>query len=137
MAQAATNQATEQSIEYSIYVHHHPASKKDRDWEMIGDTTTNMKEAMKKAEGLHASGNYHKVEIKQKYFDPKNNRQIDMTLKVLEGKAKKQMSLVTIILFTLVCGAAAFGATVFLVGGKAEAPASAKTTTAAPASAGH
>ncbi|MCD8562893.1 MAG: hypothetical protein LRY54_02315 [Alphaproteobacteria bacterium] len=118
MPQTATGQASEQSIEYTIYVHHHPAAKKDKASEMVGNATTNMKEVMQKAESLHASGQYHKVEIKQKYVDPKNNRKIDMTLKVLETKPKKPISLVTIILFTLVCGAAAFGLTVFLMGGK-------------------
>lgn len=133
MTQSAASSA-EQSIEYSIYVHHHPAAKKSPGWEMVGETN-NMKEAMNKAESLHASGNYHKVEIKQKYFDPKNNRKIDMTLKVLESRAKRQIGLVTILLFALICGAAAFGLTVFLVGGKpaAEAPATAVSSPKSPA----
>lgn len=114
MAQPAAN---EQSIEYSIIVHHHPAAKKDKPTELVS-STTNMNEAMKAAEKMLASGEYHKVEVKQKYFDAKNNRQIDMTLKMLEYKAKKPMSLLMIIIITLICGAASFGLTVFLVGGK-------------------
>lgn len=113
--------AAEQSIEYSIYVHHHPASKKSPSWEMVGATTTNMKEAVKKAEDLHASGQYHKVEIKQKYFDPKNNRKIDMTLKVLETRAKKPVSLLMILFLAISCGVGAFGFTLFLAGGKTAA----------------
>lgn len=117
MSQSAQQAAAEQSIEYSVYIHHHPAAKKNPDWEMVG-ATTNMKDAVKQAEELHASGEYRKVEVKQKYFDPKNNRQIDMVLKVLEHRPKKPLSLLAIIVFTIMCGAAAFGLTVFLVGGK-------------------
>jgi hypothetical protein len=131
MPQPDATQATEQSIEYSIYVHHHPASQKTPESEMVGDTSTNMKEVMKKAEDLHASGKYHKVEIKQKYFDPKNNRKIDMTLKILEGRAKKPVSLLLIIFLAVSCGVGAFGLTLYLVGIK-PVPAAADTAAAAP-----
>lgn len=114
MVQPAAN---EQSIEYSIYVHHLPKAKKDKAFELL-ETTTNMDEAMKKADELYASGEFKKVEVKQKYFDPKNNREIDMVLKTLELKIKKPLSLPVIILLAVACGAASFGLTVFLVGGK-------------------
>ena len=117
MPQTAKPASEEQSIEYSICAYFHPVDKKDKDFEvvMVGK---DMKEIMKKAEALHGGGKYQKVEVRQKYFEPKSNRQIDMTLKVMNTRAKKPMSLVTVILITLACGAGAFGLTVFLVGGK-------------------
>lgn len=118
MSQTAAAKPGEQSIEYSIYVYHHPVAQKGTAPELVGAATANMKDAIKKAEGLHASGNYHKVEVKQKYIDPKNNRQIEMTLKMLEFRPKKPLGVGVILLFTLICGAAAFGLTVFLMGGK-------------------
>ncbi len=102
----------EDAIEYSIYAYHHPANKKEgqNDWEMIHQTT-NMEEAMKKAEALHESGDYHKVEVKKKYFDEKNNRKIDMTLKLYEGSAKQPIGTGILVALALACGVAAFGFT--------------------------
>lgn len=123
MAQEPAKSAEEQVVEYSIFVTHKKNSKNGSGTEMVGQPTNNMKDAVKQAEDLHASGEYAKVEVKQKYFDPKNNREINMSLKVLETKEKKPISLLMLILFTIFCGGAAFGLTVLIVGKPAPAEA--------------
>lgn len=99
-----------ESIEYSIVVHNHPKNIKDgaSETEKL-DTMTNMEEAFKKAEGLAASGDYQKVEVKKKYFEEKTQRNLDMTLKVFENRQKKEIGVVTLTIIAVLCGAIAFG----------------------------
>ena len=40
------------------------------------------------AENIFLTGQYGKVEVKQKYFDQKQNRKVDITLKVFESKSE-------------------------------------------------
>lgn len=100
-------------IEYSIYTFDMPVSGQKNKWEKQ-DVKTEMADAMAAAEKLFKSGKYHKVEVKQKYFDKKKNRNIDMTLKVYEAKAKKEINVVAIFLFAIICGGIAFAVTYFL-----------------------
>ena len=74
-----------------------------------------MADALKAAEQLFDTGQYSKVEVKQKYFDKKQNRNIDTTLKVFqEIKQKSEVNVFVIFLFAVACGAAAFTATLYL-----------------------
>ena len=110
MAQAEKNKA----IEYSVYVYHNDDKKKKggKPWEMVS-VTENMDKAFKSAEELIGSREYPKVEVKKKFFDEKNNRTVDITLKVLEGKVKKPIGVGTLTLIALICGAAAFALAFF------------------------
>ena len=107
------------SIEYTIYVFRHPADQDEGevDWELI-KTSDDMDATIKEAEDLHKSNKYQKVEVKKKFVDPKKGRTIDMTLKAFDNKPKKPIPLALIIVFAVVCGAAAFGLTFFLAGGR-------------------
>ena len=56
------------------------------------ETLDAMPAAMKKAEALYESGQYSRVEIKQKFTDPRNSRIRDTTLKTFEkGKNKRRI----------------------------------------------
>lgn len=104
----------EAGIEYSVYVFHDPKSKKAQSkWEKV-EVTNNMDKAMKSAEDLIEKRVYPKVEVKKKFFDEKNNRTVDITLKVLEGKVKRSMGTIDWVLIAIICGALAFGITYFL-----------------------
>jgi hypothetical protein len=77
--------------EYTIYpVQHEAGTKSQARWH-TQDTLCDIDLALQKAGSLFDSGSYCKVEIKQKYTDPKNHRIIDTTLKVLERKPGKKI----------------------------------------------
>lgn len=103
---------TDQSIEYTVYTFDHDA-KRWQKHEMFDQ----MDRALQAAEKLFNSGKYQKVEVKQKYFEKRTSRNIDMSLKVFEGKVKRDFGLVAAILFAALCGAAAFAVTFFLSNG--------------------
>jgi len=116
MAKLAANTAqdADASIEYTIYTFDRPGGGKAADqWEKHG-TDSDMQGALKLAEQLFASGKYQKVEVKQKYFDKKKNRNIDITLRVFESEPQKSINIFLIVGFAIFCGAAAFGLTYFL-----------------------
>lgn len=104
-----------QGIEYAIYTFEKTPSggKNGNAWERH-DVRGDMQAALVQAESLFGSGLYRKVEIRQKYFDNKKNRHIDMVLKTMELRKKKEINLLAVFAFALLCGAAAFGATYLL-----------------------
>ncbi len=112
---ANTAKAAEaQGIEYSVYVYNDPHKSQGKTpWEMK-TVTDNMDKAMSAAHQLHESRQYTKIEVKKKYFDQKNNRTVDMTLKVLEGNLKREISILTILFSCIALSAAAFAAAYFL-----------------------
>lgn len=73
--------------------------------------------ALKQAEELYKTEQYHKVEIKQKYFDPRCNRNIDRTLRTLGQKNSQGVRAAAVVAFASVCGLAAFAVTYFLLYG--------------------
>ncbi|HIF25789.1 MAG TPA: hypothetical protein EYG18_02305 [Micavibrio sp.] len=112
---AGTAKEVDQGIEFSVYTFEKTKSAADQGkWQMQG-TQTQMADALKAAEQLFDTGQYSKVEVKQKYFDKKQNRNIDTTLKVFqEIKQKSEVNVFVIFLFAVACGAAAFTATLYL-----------------------
>lgn len=78
------------STEYSIYVFHHPDQQKEdqNDWEKT-DTTTSLEKALSDARALKAGGGYSRVEVKKKYFDPRYNCNLEMTLKSFADKTSQ------------------------------------------------
>ena len=115
MAGAAAKNPNMQGLEYTIYTYDQPRTnqKGQIKWEKK-DTADDMGNALKKAEALFSSGDYQKVEVKQKYFDKKKNRNVDMTLRVYEAKAKKPIGAVHILIIAFLLGVMAFALTYFL-----------------------
>lgn len=99
----------EEGIEYSIHVCHHPTEDAEAEpkWEQV-ETSQDMEGTLKKAESLSYTGEYQKVEVKKKFTDPEKGREIEMTLKLYEGKAKRPASMMEIILVAVLCGVLAF-----------------------------
>lgn len=107
-----------QGIEYSIYTFDPSDPKKggrSNTW-LKRDTKTEINDALSIAEKLFKTGKYQKVEVKQKYFDQKSDRNIDTTLKVFEGRKRLEINVAMIFAFAVFCGAVAFGATYMIIG---------------------
>ncbi len=112
MAQsAAMHDARKANIEYTVYTFQRGEgnAKSLERWQKQ-DSFSDISSAVEKAESLYNTGSYCKVEIKQKYVDPKNNRVIDATLKTYESKVKHSVGHVA-----LTGMAAALGLIAFLV----------------------
>lgn len=108
----------DQGIEYTVLGYLHQKDIKDgEDSVEVLMKTANMDEAMQEAEDYLDGGDYAKMEVKKKFFDEKNNREVDMVLKVLEGKNKKETSVWVFAAMAVVAGLAAFGLAFFLGGG--------------------
>ncbi len=80
-----TDPAQEQGLEYTIYVFRKPENQNEPAgrW-MRHSTLSSLEQARKRALVLFRTGSYHRVEIKQKLFDRRQKRTIDITLKVIE-----------------------------------------------------
>ena len=70
--------------------------------------------AVRQAEDLYNTGQYLKVEIKQKYFDSRKNRNVDLTLKTIGQKKNRSYRKAVAIIFAMICGLVAFGVTYFV-----------------------
>jgi hypothetical protein len=108
---AAMPDSKKANIEYTVYTFERGegnASSLER-WQKQA-VYNDLPSATEKAESLYNSGTYSKVEVKQKYVDPKNQRVIDMTLKKYESKAKRSFGAVA-----LTGMAAALGLIAFLI----------------------
>lgn len=116
MAKAAiqAQSGAAQGIEYTIYTYETGSDGKER-WQKES-VLNDMDKALRNAEQLIDKGPYRKVEVKQKYFDKKTNRVVDMTLKTYESNRKDYQGLVVVLcfLFAVLCGAGAFAAAYFL-----------------------
>lgn len=105
----------EQGIEYTIYTFDHASAgqKRNARWQKQ-QSFADMAQALKKAESLYKSGKFHKVEVKQKYFDTKKNRNVDTVLRIYESDGKKNGGALYVLIFAVLCGLAAFGVTYYL-----------------------
>lgn len=106
MAEAQTAQ-----IEYTIYTFDVPVAKKKGDisWKKHA-TITDMTQAMTEAQNLIGTDKFQKIEVKKKFFDPKQNRPIDMTVKVLHARRKKGFFLPLAAVCAALCGGGMFAA---------------------------
>lgn len=117
--QSARESAKAANIEYTIYTFQRDARAKSQGsggaerWQKQ-DSTADMAHAMERAEALFSSGSFCKVEIKQKYTDPKNNRVVDTTLKILERKEKRSIGAGMLAGLAALGGVLAFAVTYFL-----------------------
>ena len=98
-----------QGIEYIINTVDQASGESEKQ-----DVKTEMTEALAAAEEMLKSGKYSKVEVRQKYFDKKKDRDIDVVLKVFEAKKKLEINAAMIFIFAVLCGGLAFAATYFL-----------------------
>lgn len=96
-------------IEYTIYTFQACEKGKEK-WERQ-DPLYDMAEAVSKAEALFADPQYCKVEIKQKFTDPKKGRAVDMTFKTFERKVKRPLSTGVAIALCGIAGIIAFAVT--------------------------
>ena len=105
----------EQGIEYTIYTFDAPEAgeKSHNRWEKKA-VQKEMTTALAQAEKMFRSGKYQKVEVKQKYFDKKSDRNIDLTLKVYEAGKGLEVNAALIFIFAVLCGVTAFAVTYYL-----------------------
>lgn len=78
---------SQSGVEYTIYTFQDCAGGSEK-WQRQ-DSVSDMKLAMEKARDFFGTGQYCRVEIKQKYTDSKTNRIVDSTLKVFQRKSGK------------------------------------------------
>lgn len=111
----------ETQVEYRIIAHLNTkaAQEAGKDKEE-SELTKNMNKAISDAEAMLETGKYTKVEVMQKYFEPKTSRNIEMVLKSFEASDKKPISTTTILAIGIICAFIAFGASYFI--GKSMAP---------------
>lgn len=118
MRRAAVHSVSDHAAEYAVYTF--GVLEQDRVnprmWEKKASHAA-MSAALGQAEDLYRTGQYMKVEIKQKYFDRKQNRNIDMTLKTLGQTKTTTLHSAVAIVFAMLCGIAAFGFTLLQLGG--------------------
>ena len=106
---------TNNSLEYTIYTFDdHQNKTRKANWQKHS-TSTDMHKAVQEAQGLFDTNQFCKVEVKKKYFDPKNERTVDMSIKVLERKPKRTINVATILIGGLVLAIIAFLATYYLL----------------------
>ena len=103
------------NIEYTIYTFQHCSKKAKERWQKQ-DSVPDMETALRRAESLFDSGDFCRVEIKQKYMDYRNNRVVDTTLKTLQRKGKKPLSAGMMAALAALGGLLAFAITYFLAG---------------------
>lgn len=77
-------------IEYNIYSYSNDDSPRAR-WQKCG-SADEPQSAVVHAENLFNSGSFSKVEVKQRYYDSKTQRNVDETWRVFEHEAVKPRS---------------------------------------------
>lgn len=108
MTQTAMMRDSAANTEYTIYTFQREAGVKSQARWHKQDTLNDMDLALDLAGSLFDSGDFCKVEIKQKYTDPKSQRVIDTTLKVLERKTGKTIGTGFLALMAVFGGGLAF-----------------------------
>lgn len=116
MRDSAKKSAPPGAIEYSVYSFQKSGGASGDRWKKH-DSFSDMTKAVEQAETLFATDEYCRVEIKQKYTDPKNNRCVDMTLKTYERKGMRISGTVMALGGAVACGVIAFIAA-YIVGTK-------------------
>jgi hypothetical protein len=102
--------AKDSGIEYTIMT----LDGETKSWSSQG-MTNEMDAALANAEKFLATGKYEKVEIKQKYFDKKANRQVEGTLKTLDYKKPSGiLPIIGLLFLAIAAGGGSFAAAYFL-----------------------
>ncbi len=115
MTRSAVQHVADQGTEYAVYTF--GVLEQDRInprmWEKKASHAA-MSAAISQAEDLFRTGQYMKVEVKQKYFDSKKNRNVDLSLKTIGQKNKLALRSLVAVVFAMLCGFTAFGLIYFL-----------------------
>lgn len=119
-------QSQQSQIFYTIYSTDMPSAGQPPGAAQAGEQTSDMDKALKSAEQLFVTGKFLKVEVKKKYTEEKTGRQIEITLKMFEGKAKKDRSALIFSIIAILAGAGTFSGTYLLT----KEPETAQETTA-------
>lgn len=86
-------QAQTAGIEYSVYTFDKPLprQKGDNSWKRhFAGTDCDL--ALEEARLLSKSRQFHRVEVKKKFYDTRQNRIIDKTFKVFPGRSLRERS---------------------------------------------
>jgi hypothetical protein len=115
MAQQTASTRDSTAIEYTIYTFQRKEGENrgPERWHKQ-DTLRVLPDAMKKAETLYESGQYCKVEVKQKYTDPKSKQIIDMTLKIFQRRKKRSLWAVVAMILATAFSSIVFAVTYYL-----------------------
>lgn len=107
-----------QDREYTVYTYRRLASEQGtgQGWERRHITTDRLA-AYRRAKELYESAEFRKVEIKQKFFDPRRARPKDRTLKIFGPGSVRVVNPVMEIAVALLCGFIGFSLSYVLVGG--------------------
>ena len=108
--------STDNSIEYSVYTFGGEKNGKRKPSWKKQMTSEDMHKAIQEAETLFNSDKYGRVEVKKKYFDPKNKRTVDMSIKTFEKEKKKEINVLTILIGGIIFAVIAFYLTYTLIG---------------------
>lgn len=106
--------STSNSIEYSVYTL--GGGKKSQGSWKKHMTSDDMHKAMEEAQTLHKSQKFPKIEVKKKYYDSKNSRVVDMSIKVLERKQSTTINIPMILLIGAALAGLAFAGTYYTLG---------------------
>lgn len=101
-------------IAYVLYGVGMPAPGQKPGAEQPLQTIPDMEAALKQAESLFSSGKYLNLDVKKKYTEEKTGRVIEMSLKRLEAKPKKDFGVAFFLILAMVAGGAAFGVTLLI-----------------------
>lgn len=82
-------QTQPQGTEYTIYTFERPLKKQKGDivWKKHG-TSGDVQYALSEAQSLFESRKFHKIEVKKKFFDPRQNRSVEHTHRVFGKRSK-------------------------------------------------
>ena len=107
--------ARRQGSEYAVYTFGIPEQDNvhSRMWEKKASHAA-VDAAVRQAEDLFRTGQYRKIEIKQKYFDRRRNRNVDLTLKTLGQKENRRLRTAVAVALAMASGALAFAVTYFI-----------------------
>lgn len=104
------------SIEYSVYTFEgRKNGKRQASWHKYM-TSEDMHKALQEAQNLFDSNKFGRVEVKKKYFDTKNQRTVDMSIKTFEKNQRSFINVYTILLLGIVMAVIAFLATYYIIG---------------------
>jgi hypothetical protein len=86
----STHQSPREIYEYTVYTFQR-CDKKNHDKWQLQDSFTTSREALEAAHGLFESGQFCRVEVKEKYTNIAVGHISDVTIKVYERKSKMPM----------------------------------------------
>jgi hypothetical protein len=105
----ANAKSSDAGIEYTIF------TQKPGEGLQPQGMTNEMEKALATADKLLETGEYEKIEVKQKYFDKKANRQVEGTLKTLTYKKPSGiLPIIGLLVLAVAAGGGSFAAAYFL-----------------------